>query len=1125
MSYEQHIPTVAVQKAVRGRETEVLKALNIAWDDGAKHLTCPYPDHADQHPSWRWDGEKARAYCTCIDRSHSIYDVVMRCRSIEFEAAKLCVAEILGRHDLIKARHRERYQTMDAASLLRPPADQRDDDLVRSYLAHRLGVAAPDVPLPSTSAVGWRELPYYDPPAQKGGKPQLVGRHPCVVFETVAPDGRHHAHRIYTAPRGVGKAELGVGAEGRRRDPKKSARLKEGQTAGGCAVMWGDPARATNLIVAEGPETTAALALAHEAELKAGKVALAAALSTGGIGAFRPWPANRQVTVAADRDEGKPESDRAFKAGEKAARDFARKHHQHLDVRITLPGLPGADVDWLDVLRAEGLEAVRLGVASAEPFVPPPLQPAAPDAAAGSPDPEQIERDLSELVERAKSDPGAPFEREAVVALASARHATPAAYQRAMRGLKQAGARMRDLDREIRRANLRVIEGGGASSGFEATIEAGPYFVTPDGMIAWRKETREGVVPQPLCNFTARVVAEEVLDDGAEQHTVFVIEGQLPGRRPLPPRRVPAERYPAMSWVTEAWGTAPVIFAGQGKRDHLRAAIQMLSGAVSRRTVYGHLGWRRIGDRWAFLHAGGAIGPDGVLEGIEVDTGTDGFLAYQLPGAPPTGDLQAAVRASLALLNLGPDTITAPVLGAVYRAPLAEPSPVDFALHLTGPTGAFKTELAALAQAHFGHAFNGRRLPASWADTANMLEKKAFLAKDAVLVVDDFAPAGTTADTQRLHREADRLFRAAGNRSGRARMRADGGSRPTYYPRGLIISTGEDVPSGQSLRARLLVLELTPGEIQTEILSAAQVDAANGLFAAAMAGYLRWLAPQIDQLKETIPARQRGLRDMLVQGAPHRRTPDVVASLILGWETFLRFAEEAGAVSRADAARMLTRVRAALTDSAEVQRAHQASEEPATRFLALLRAVISSGRAHVADADTGAQPEDPARWGWQLNVVGSENYEREVWRPNGERLGWIREDDLLLEPETAFAAAQKLARDQGTSILIKQRTLWKRLAEQGVLASRDSSRSTNTMRRTIEGKRRELLHLRPSALAAETDRPGDETDQRNQTDQEEGPESRGFPGRGQFGQFGQKTEPRGREERDLRDAVGWEVEI
>jgi hypothetical protein len=583
-----------------------------------------------------------------------------------------------------------------------------------------------------------------------------------------------------------------------------------------------------------------------------------------------------------------------------------------------------------------------------------------------------------------------------------------------------------------------------------------------------------------------------------------------------------AERYSAMNWVTEAWGTAPVIFAGQGTKDHLRAAIQMLSGAVPRHTVYRHFGWRRVEDRWVFLHSGGAIGPDGVLDRIEVDAGTDGLLGYQLPSPPGASELATAVRASLALLDLGPDTLTGPVLGAVYRAPLGEPNPVDFSLHLTGTSGAFKTEIAALAQAHFGATFNGRRLPASWADTANILEKKAFLAKDAVLVVDDFAPTGTTADVQRLHRDADRLFRAAGNRSGRARMRADGGSRPTYYPRGLIISTGEDIPSGQSLRARLLVVELAPSDISTTALSAAQSDAAEGLFAAALAGYLRWLAPRIGGLKETLPDRQRALRDTLVQSGQHRRTPDIAASLILSWEIFLRFAEETRAIGRDEADSLLTRVRAALTDSAEAQRAHQTSEQPATRFLALLRSALSSGRAHLANADTEGHPKNAACWGWQLKAGSGD--EREAWRPHGERLGWIRKDDLLLDPDAAFAAAQKLARDQGTSIPIRQRTLWKRLDEQGLLASRDQARGS-TVRLTIHGMRRDLLHLRTSTLAAETGQSDDETGQRDETGQEEGPELRGFPGSGLFGRFGQKLKHRGPEERDLRDAVGWEVEI
>jgi hypothetical protein len=106
--------------------------------------------------------------------------------------------------------------------------------------------------------------------------------------------------------------------------------------------------------------------------------------------------------------------------------------------------------------------------------------------------------------------------------------------------------------------------------------------------------------------------------------------------------------------------------------------------------------------------------------------------------------------------------------------------PVDLSLFLAGPTGAFKTELTAIAQAHYGSAFNGRHLPANWTSTENALEKQAFAAKDAIFVVDDFAPAGTSYDVVRSHRAADRLLRAAGNRSGRGRMRADTSLRPEY---------------------------------------------------------------------------------------------------------------------------------------------------------------------------------------------------------------------------------------------------------------------------------------------------------------------------------------------------------
>ena len=228
-------------------------------------------------------------------------------------------------------------------------------------------------------------------------------------------------------------------------------------------MLWGDP-KAPHLLLAEGIETAAALAHAHRAEIESGELAIAAALSTSGVRAFVPWPANRQVTVAADRDEGRPQDDRGFKAGESAARAFALAHRERLEVHIALPGDPGEDVDWLDMLRRAGVEAVRSGIAAAQRFEPAPQEnPTRRDAEPDHPDPEQIERDLSELVERAKADPGAPFEREASWRCASARSCHARRLSADHQRLKQAGARMRDLDREIRRANLRVIEGGGGT--------------------------------------------------------------------------------------------------------------------------------------------------------------------------------------------------------------------------------------------------------------------------------------------------------------------------------------------------------------------------------------------------------------------------------------------------------------------------------------------------------------------------------------------------------------------------------------------------------------------------------------------------------------------------------------
>ncbi|MCP4249369.1 MAG: hypothetical protein GY778_20185 [bacterium] len=560
------------------------------------------------------------------------------------------------------------------------------------------------------------------------------------------------------------------------------------------------------------------------------------------------------------------------------------------------------------------------------------------------------------------------------------------------------------------------------------------------------KTTKDGPVAVPLTNFTAKIVRQTVIDDGAETRTTLDITATLNGRTFS--FTISAASYPGLTWVVENIGAGAVVHAGFSAKDHTRCAIQLLSAPVPRRQVFAHSGWRKIAGRWAYLHAGGAVG---VSEPVEVEL-PEPLRHLELPDPPCGEDLCDAIRKSLGFLKLGPGRVTVPVLAGVYRAVLGG---CDFSLHLSGPTGAFKSEEAALAQQHFGAGFDARHLPGSWTSTANANETLTHAAKDAVVVIDDFAPGGTSSDVARLHREADRLLRAAGNRQGRARLRSDCTMRPTRNPSCLIISTGEEVPRGQSLRARLVIVEIGKADIDVRVLTECQRNAAAGAYAAAMAGFVDWAAPRYEVLQRELPQRIAVLRDEL--SGTHRRTPTTIANLLFGLQLFIQFATEVGAVTADEASQLGDRGRAALVDVADAQADHLRSADPVRRFMDLIAGALASGRAHIADTD-GTAPKEGNRWGWRLVTIGSEGKERDEWRPQGDRIGWIGEDDgaLFLEPTAAYRTADHMAAG-GETLAVSPRTLWARMAERRLLHVVDGQR--HTVRRRLEGRRQRVLWL------------------------------------------------------------------
>ena len=556
---------------------------------------------------------------------------------------------------------------------------------------------------------------------------------------------------------------------------------------------------------------------------------------------------------------------------------------------------------------------------------------------------------------------------------------------------------------------------------------AGQYQIM-HGAIHRNKETHDGDIPIKLCNFVARIVVEVMRDDGASVESYFIIEGWRASGAALGRTEVPFSEFARLAWVTDAWGNLAWIEAGVTNRDHLRAAIQQLSGEVPRRTVYGHTGWRSIDGEWLYLHRAGALGADGNQPDIEVDAGAGHMLHYRLPD--PSADIKAAVRASLMLLDIAPSNppFGACILSAIYRAPLAECASIDVSLFLSGQTGAMKSEVSALALQHFGSDFGARAIPGNWTDTPTDLEMKAHAAKDAIFVVDDFKPNGRPkAEADRMHSLSDRIFRGVGNGASRGRRTANLKQRPDYPARGFVVASGEDLPRGQSCRARLLIAEARRGDVNTTLLTQLQQAGHSGLLAQAMAGYIQWLAPQLPELKATLKAILIAERSAAIQAGlngDHDRVPDNAAQFIIGARFLALFAKHVGATDDAEA--LFERVKAAIYQTARAQGEHLADQDEIHRFFALLSAAIASGRAHAASIDSLKEPVlSPESWGWRLRGQYHE--------PQGNLIGWTEDTKLYLDADSAFAAVAMMARDQGESFTMTQGVLWKRFADRGLL--------------------------------------------------------------------------------------------
>ena len=554
-----------------------------------------------------------------------------------------------------------------------------------------------------------------------------------------------------------------------------------------------------------------------------------------------------------------------------------------------------------------------------------------------------------------------------------------------------------------------------------------PYRLV-EGQICRLRHDREGnELVQVLANFDARIFEEVAYDDGAEVVRAFKLRGRLASGTPLADARVTAAEFNGMSWVTSAWGARALVSAGAGARDHLRAAIQVLSQPAERH-VFRHTGWRFHEGRWVYLFQGGGVGVDSLT--VELDPPLDRFV---LP--PATENLRDAVRLSLRLLDAAPPSVSIPLLAATYAAPLSFITSPDFALWMVGPTGSLKSELAALAQRHFG-AFDRKTLPGSWTSTENALEGRLFTVKDAIAVIDDYAPNADSRAQQELEKRAQRIIRGIGNRASRGRLRADLTQQPDRPPRGLVVCTGEDLPTGHSIQARLVIVEIDRERLNLDVVT--ELQASGNRLSHAMRGFIEWLQPAIPSLQKAMPARLGRLRGELYQIGSHLRQADALAHLRGAFDLLLEFAEHAGALTAARASELRAIARQTLWRIGEAQGNVLRDLEPVERFVTVLGTLLEQRRIRLVEKGTSPRADDI------------------------EAIGWFDQDFAYLLPEAARRRVATFVRESGETWGYSAHALHKALVRKGIVVPGPDGRPEMQVR-VGDGKRR-VLRLRLAAL-------------------------------------------------------------
>ena len=191
----------------------------------------------------------------------------------------------------------------------------------------------------------------------------------------------------------------------------------------------------------------------------------------------------------------------------------------------------------------------------------------------------------------------------------------------------------------------------------------------------------------------------------------------------------------------------------------------------------------------------------------------------------------------------------------------------------------------------------------------------------------------------------------------------------------------------------------------------------------------------MDDMPAILRSAYADARDRATAGTEHLRLPGVLASPWVGITCAMGYAVEVGALEGVEAEKVQAQCWDTLLQLGQQQTRIIEGERPSRRFLIVLTAILSQGRAFLLRRD--GRPDD--------------------YFGNGAIVGWQDEDFVYLIPDAAFQAVARFCRDSGEFFPVRSERLFRDLNREG-LSECNEGRNTTTVR--LGGQVRRVVKVR-----------------------------------------------------------------